>query len=61
MLPPSPLLVGGVAVCIQVQTGTQVRKGFDLVRVGNFSEDPSGLQVAGRLLVLLLACKLASC
>ena len=60
MLLPPPLLVG-VAVCIQVQTGTQVRKGFDLVRVGNFSEDPSGLQVAGRLLVLLLACKLASC
>ena len=55
MLPPSPLLVGGVAVCIQVQTGTQVRKGFDLVRVGNFSEDPSGLQVAGCWRSCLLA------
>lgn len=32
----------------QVEVGTQVRRGFDLVRVGNFSEDPNGLQVNDR-------------
>ena len=29
----------------QTQTGTRIRRGFDLVRVGNFAEDPNALQV----------------
>lgn len=52
--PPSALeLIGDKLVPVaagarQVQTEVQVRKGFDLVRVGNFAETAHGLQVANR-------------
>jgi hypothetical protein len=48
-LPANTRIEDGIAIANasmkSVQVGTQVRRGFDLVRVGNFHEDPTALQV----------------